>query len=334
MDKLQHDILLTAASAVAVKRKALNALHPSPNYVCKAVSELYTQGLLRKGKGGIIRITQRGLDELGPEATAAWVRLSCGGAPGNDPAHMDTYCRAGEICAVMLAAGVSVPAQHKALYSPDFVAETEPAFYLLRELKGSPEQKKRRMTGSRASGILLSPTLTCTVISCGGRNIKLSRVAEAQESILAMSSQLAVSAMPVRSELNECLLIQPWDASLILRTERGTVAEAIQKSATQSRRYRMIPPTADGVRALEYILAHPHPEVELFSSEERKAAEGLRWIDAITNGVQAVEALSCNITKLRAVAGRTDVGVVCWEWQLDFLWELWGRKLELARAVK
>ena len=119
------------------------------------------------------------------------------------------------------------------------------------------------------------------------------------------------------------------------RTEAHTLAGEVCDKHQSNIEYRYIPATPDGVRSLRYIAAHTQDDIlhAVFSDEEIAAAYG-KDCDAVTNGVRAVEFCSCNLSKLMRYAGRDDIGVVCFEWQYNFVRQLWGGCINLRRILR
>ena len=207
---------------------------------------------------------------------------------------------------------------------------------LRRDLKVPGQQQ--RMNGTRASGYIYSPGFCGTVTASNGRNLRISCSGERQESLLCIAERARVSDIETPIHQYEALLIAPSDDSLLhmlqQRNMQNTLAAAVYDRHCTGQEYRYVPATIDGVRGLRFITQYSPEDIlhQQFTQEQIQAAAMYRC-DALIGSLQVVEFLSCNLTKLLRFAGDPEIGVVCWDWQIDFVGKLWGRKLEYARII-
>ena len=199
-------------------------------------------------------------------------------------------------------------------------------------------QKQQRMNGTRASGYIYSPGFCGTVISTNGRNLRISGSSERQESLLCSVERARVSDIQTPIHQYEALLIAPSDDSLLhmlqQRNMQNTLAAAVYDKHCTGQEFRYIPANVDGVRGLRFLSQNSTEDIlhQQFAPEHIQAAAMYRC-DALIGSLQVVEFLTCNLTKLLRFAGDPKIGVVCWDWQIDFVGKLWGRKLEYARII-
>ena len=188
-NRLKNEIVGLIAAGVMVKRSSINVLHPSPKYIEKTVSQLYSDGVIRRAPGKVLRLTPRGISLLDEDERQLYMALSCGNRPGNDKSHVDAATRASDCLAVMYAAGIpagfyknefefkndSVEPSYKTSFE---FKSVEPSEFVLKKELMEPGQRQRRMDGSRASGYLFASGIAATVISTMGRNLKLNHRGE------------------------------------------------------------------------------------------------------------------------------------------------------------
>ena len=88
------------------------------------------------------------------------------------------------------------------------------------------------------------------------------------------------------------------------------------------------------MRGLRFLSQNSTEDIlhQQFAPEQIQAAAMYRC-DALVGSLQVVEFLSCNLTKLLRFAGDPEIGVVCWDWQIDFVSKLWGGNLQSARII-
>ena len=55
-NRLKNEIVGLIAAGVMVKRSSINVLHPSPKYIEKTVSQLYSDGVIRRAPGKVLRL--------------------------------------------------------------------------------------------------------------------------------------------------------------------------------------------------------------------------------------------------------------------------------------
>lgn len=350
METLKHELLHIVAAGVMVQRRSLDVLHPSKKYIEKCVSEMYSDGILRRAPHRIVRIGKRGIDMLEPHAREVYMGLSANNAPGNDPSHIDPYVRASEVLCMMYAAGIvaqfwRIPPVYtlfrgktSELSDAELKSPELSTFILRREAK-EQGQREQRMTGTRSSGYLYSPGFCGPVTATMGRNLKLYS-GERAESILCVSYRRRYSGVrtPI-PKVRDAMIICPDDDALFRIIEQPigskfTLVEALRSWNCTGQAYRYIPANHDGARALKFISQHTQDDIKrmLFSEEELRPAEGT-WIDAKIGELCVVEACSCNINKLLMFAGDPKVGVVCWDWQAEFVERLWKGNLRKRRII-
>ena len=351
-NRLKNELVGLIAAGVMVKRSSINVLHPSPKYIEKTVSQLYSDGVIRRAPGKVLRLTPRGISLLDEDERQLYMALSCGNRPGNDKSHVDAATRASDCLAVMYAAGIpagfyknefefkndSVEPSYKTSFE---FKSVEPSEFVLKKELMEPGQRQRRMDGSRASGYLFASGIAATVISTMGRNLKLNHRGEFSDTIhCTVEAKHRFSGIAYTGDRKyQCIILCPSDDDCLRilshRTEAHTLAGEVCDKHQSNIEYRYIPATPDGVRSLRYIAAHTQDDIlhAVFSDEEIAAAYG-KDCDAVTSDVRAVEFCSCNLSKLMRYAGRDDIGVVCFEWQYDFVRQLWGGCINLRRILR
>lgn len=339
-NKLKHDILAVVSMGVMVKRRALNMLHPSPKYVEKCVSEMYADKLIRRAPHRIVRLGPEARSELSDDEWNLYLALSNNDAPGCDKLHVDAYVRASDFLCAAYAAGIIAQFYRVPLIrtkSPELTDGSDRSIAVLRRDLKVPGQQQR-MNGTRASGYIYSPGFCGTVTASNGRNLRISCSGERQESLLCIAERARVSDIETPIHQYEALLIAPSDDSLLhmlqQRNMQNTLAAAVYDRHCTGQEYRYVPATIDGVRGLRFITQNSPEDIlhQQFTQEQIQAAAMYRC-DALIGSLQVVEFLSCNLTKLLRFAGDPEIGVVCWDWQIDFVGKLWGRKLEYARII-
>lgn len=340
-NKLKHDILAVVAMGVMVKRRALDMLHPSKKYIEKCVAEMYADKLIRRAPHRIVRLGQEARTELTKDEWNLYLALSNNDAPGCDKLHVDAYVRASDFLCAAYAAGITAQFYRVPLIrtkSPELTDGLDRSIAVLRrDLKG-PGQQQQRMNGTRASGYIYSPGFCGTVTATNGRNLRVSCSGERQESLLCIAERACVSDIETPIPQREALLIAPSDDSLLnmlqQRKMQGTLAAAVYERQYTGQEFRYVPATVDGVRGLRFLTQNSPEDIlhQQFAPEQIQAAAMYRC-DALIGSLQVVEFLTCNLTKLLRFAGDPKIGVVCWDWQIDFVGKLWGRKLEYARII-
>ena len=344
-NKLKHDILAVVAMGVMVKRRTLNMLHPSKKYVEKCVAEMYADKLIRRAPHCIVRLGPRARSELTDDEWNLYLALSNNDAPGCDKLHVDAYVRASDFLCAAYAAGIIAQFYRVPLIRAkiseldyDFRERSDQSVAVLRRDLKIEEQKQQRMNGTRASGYIYSPGFCGTVISTNGRNLRVSRSGERQEALLCSAERARVSNIETQIHQYEALLIAPSDGSLLhmlqQRNMRNTLAAAVYDRHCTGQEFRYIPANVDGVRGLWFFSQNSTEDIlhQQFTPEQIQAAAMYRC-DALIGSMQAVEFLGCNLTKLLRFAGDPEVGVVCWDWQIDFVSKLWRGNLKNARII-
>ena len=340
-NKLKHDILTVVSMGVMVKRRTLNMLHPSGKYVEKCVAEMYADKLIRRAPHRIVRLGQEARTELTEDEWNLYLALSNNDAPGCDKLHVDAYVRASDFLCAAYAAGITAQFYRVPLIrtkSPELTDGSDRSIAVLRRDLKVPGQQQQRMSGTRASGYIYSPGFCGTVTASNGRNMRISPGGERQESILCSIERARVSDIQTPIHQREALLIAPSDDSLLnmlqQRKMQGTLAAAVYERQYTGQEFRYIPATVDGVRGLRFLTQNSPEDIlhQQFMPEHIQAAAMYRC-DALIGSLQVVEFLTCNLTKLLRFAGDPKIGVVCWDWQIDFVGKLWGRKLEYARII-
>lgn len=339
-NKLKHDILAVVSMGVMVKRRALDMLHPSGKYIEKCVSEMYADKLIRRAPHRIVRLGPEARSELSDDEWNLYLALSNNDAPGCDKLHVDAYVRASDFLCMAYAAGIITQFYRVPLIrtkSPELTDGSDRSIAVLRRDLKVPGQQQR-MNGTRASGYIYSPGFCGTVTASNGRNLRISCSGERQESLLCIAERARVSDIETPIHQYEALLIAPSDDSLLhmlqQRNMQNTLAAAVYDRHCTGQEYRYVPATIDGVRGLRFITQYSPEDIlhQQFTQEQIQAAAMYRC-DALIGSLQVVEFLSCNLTKLLRFAGDPEIGVVCWDWQIDFVGKLWGRKLEYARII-
>ena len=269
-----------------------------------------------------------------------YLALSNNDAPGCDKLHVDAYVRASDFLCAAYAAGITAQFYRVPLIrtkSPELTDGSDRSIAVLRRDLKVPGQQQR-MNGTRASGYIYSPGFCGTVTASNGRNLRISCSGERQESLLCIAERARVSDIETPIHQYEALLIAPSDDSLLhmlqQRNMQNTLAAAVYDRHCTGQEYRYVPATIDGVRGLRFITQYSPEDIlhQQFTQEQIQAAAMYRC-DALIGSLQVVEFLSCNLTKLLRFAGDPEIGVVCWDWQIDFVGKLWGRKLEYARII-
>ena len=339
-NKLKHDILTVVSMGVMVKRRALDMLHPSGKYVEKCVAEMYADKLIRRAPHRIVRLGQEARAELTEDEWNLYLALSNNDAPGCDKLHVDAYVRASDFLCMAYAAGITAQFYRVPLIrtkSPELTDGSDRSIAVLRrDLKVLGQQQ--RMNGTRASGYIYSPGFCGTVTASNGRNLRISCSGERQESLLCIAERARVSDIETPIPQREALLIAPSDDSLLnmlqQRNMQGTLAAAVYERQYTGQEFRYVPATVDGVRGLRFLTQNSPEDVlhQQFMPEHIQAATMYRC-DVLIGSLQVVEFLTCNLTKLLRFAGDPKIDVVCWDWQIDFVGKLWGRKLEYARII-
>ena len=334
-NKLKHDILTVVSMGVMVKRRALNMLHPSGKYVEKCVAEMYADKLIRRAPHRIVRLGPEARAELTEDEWNLYLALSNNDAPGCDKLHVDAYVRASDFLCMAYAAGIITQFYRVPLIrtkSPELTDGSDRSVAVLRRDLKIKGQKQQRMNGTRASGYIYSPGFCGTVTATNGRNLRVSRSGERQEALICSAERARVSDIQTPIHQYEALLIAPSDDSLLHM--QNTLAAAVYDKHCTGQEFRYIPATVDGVRGLRFLTQNSTEDIlhQQFAPEQIQAAAMYRC-DALVGSLQAVEFLSCNLTKLLRFAGDPKIGVVCWDWQIDFVGKLWGRKLEYARII-
>ena len=339
-NKLKHDILAVVSMGVMVKRRTLNMLHPSEKYMEKCVAEMYADKLIRRAPHRIVRLGQEARAELTEDEWNLYLALSNNDAPGCDKLHVDAYVRASDFLCMAYAAGIITQFYRVPLIrtkSPELTDGSDRSIAVLRRDLKVPGQQQR-MNGTRASGYIYSPGFCGTVTASNGRNLRISCSGERQESLLCSAERAQVSGIQTPIHQYEALLIAPSDDSLLhmlqQRNMQYTLAAAVYDRQCTGQEYRYVPATIDGVRGLRFITQNSPEDIlhQQFTQEQIQAAAMYRC-DALIGSLQVVEFLTCNLTKLLRFAGDPKIGVVCWDWQIDFVGKLWGRKLEYARII-
>lgn len=340
-NKLKHDILAVVSMGVMVKRRALGMLHPSKKYIEKCVAEMYADKLIRRAPHRIVRLGQEARTELTEDEWNLYLALSNNDAPGCDKLHVDAYVRASDFLCAAYAAGITAQFYRVPLIrtkSPELTDGSDRSIAVLRRDLKVPGQQQQRMSGTRVSGYIYSPGFCGTVISTNGRNLRVSRSGERQEALICSAERARVSDIETPIPQREALLIAPSDDSLLnmlqQRNMQGTLAAAVYERQYTGQEFRYIPANVDGVRGLRFFSQNSTEDIlhQQFTQEQIQAAAMYRC-DALIGSLQVVEFLTCNLTKLLRFAGDPKVGVVCWDWQIDFVGKLWGRKLEYARII-
>lgn len=344
-NKLKHDILTVVSMGVMVKRRTLDMLHPSKKYIEKCVSEMYADKLIRRAPHCIVRLGPEARSELTDDEWNLYLALSSNGAPGCDKLHVDAYVRASDFLCAAYAAGIIAQFYRVPLIRAksselnyDFRERSELSVAVLRRDLKVPGQEQQRMNGTRASGYIYSLGFCGPVISTNGRNLRISGSGERQESILCSVERARVSDIETPIRQYEALLIAPSDASMLhmlqQRDKHHTLASAVYSRHCTGQEFRYIPANVDGVRGLRFLSQNSTEDIlhQQFTPEQIQAAAMYRC-DALVGSMQAVEFLGCNLTKLLRFAGDPDVGVVCWDWQIDFVNKLWGGNLKNARII-
>ena len=349
--KLKNEIVGLVGAGVMVKRNTINALHPSQKYIDKTVSELYSDGILRRAPGKVLRLTQRGISLLDGDERRLYMALSSGDRPGQDKAHVDAMTRASDCLCMMYSAGIPTEFYKNEFefqnmsVEPSYITSfefksVEPSKFVLKKELNEVGQRCGRVNGSRSSGYLFAPGITATVVSSAGRNLQLTHNGDFEDALHCVSTakQMFNDIAYTGDREYQSIVLCPSDADCLRilshRTERHTLAAAMSDVRQTHQEYRYIPVNPDGVMSLRYIAEHSQDEIlhRLFSADEIAAAK--HPFDAVVNGLHVVEFCSCNITKLMRVARREDVGVVCFEWQYDFVEQLWGGHLRQRRIIR
>lgn len=340
-NKLKHDILAVVSMGVMVKRRALDMLHPSGKYVEKCVAEMYADKLIRRAPHRIVRLGPEARSELSEDEWNLYLALSNNDAPGCDKLHVDAYVRASDFLCMAYAAGIITQFYRVPMIrtkSPELTDGSDQSVAVLRRDLKIEGQKQQRMNGTRASGYIYSLGFCGTVTATNGRNLRVSRSGERQEALICSAERARVSDIQTPIHQYEALLIAPSDDSLLhmlqQRNMQNTLAAAVYDRHCTGQEYRYVPATIDGVRGLRFITQNSPEDIlhQQFMPEHIQAAAMYRC-DALIGSLQVVEFLTCNLTKLLRFAGDPEIGVVCWDWQIDFVGKLWGRKLEYARII-
>ena len=340
-NKLKHDILAVVSMGVMAKRRALDMLPPRGKYVAKSVAEMYADKLIRRAPHRIVRLGPEARSELSEDEWNLYLALSNNDAPGCDKLHVDAYVRASDFLCMAYAAGIITQFYRVPMIrtkSPELTDGSDQSVAVLRRDLKIEGQKQQRMNGTRASGYIYSPGFCGTVTATNGRNLRVSRSGERQEALICSAERARVSDIQTPIHQYEALLIAPSDDSLLhmlqQRNMQNTLAAAVYDRHCTGQEYRYVPATIDGVRGLRFITQNSPEDIlhQQFMPEHIQAAAMYRC-DALIGSLQVVEFLTCNLTKLLRFAGDPKIGVVCWDWQIDFVGKLWGRKLEYARII-
>ena len=110
---LRDEIITLLAIAIRANKNALVTLRGDTPYLWKTVSQMRAQGIVKVNKKDewTIRLTANGvheLAELNEELCDFYLRYSAGNRPGSTLAHKRAQCKASELIAFMIRAGILV----------------------------------------------------------------------------------------------------------------------------------------------------------------------------------------------------------------------------------
>ena len=347
-NQLKNEIVRMVAASVMVQRRSLDLLHPSQRYVGKCISQLYAEGILRRAPHKVVRLTRYGVSQLSPSERALYMALSSNDMPGSDPGHIDVLVRGADILCMMYAAGFVTQFYRS---GPFYLFRGDPAqlqdyipqkslrsTFILRKETKHPGQREQRMTNTRCSGYLYSHGLCCTVMDTNGQNLRVIARREFEETFHYTVRRPDFTGNPITTHPSALVICPSDDACLEMLAQREvkyTLAWVMSGPVADRQEYRYLPATRDGVWGLRYITQHTCEEIQhlLFSQEEIDAADG-RLCDAVINDLLVVEFCSCRLRHLLKFAGRQNIGVVCFDWQREFVIKLWEGNLRHIRVIQ
>ena len=337
-------ILLQISSSVFADKKALISLSKNKRRTYEAIKNLSEENRIKETPNGSLRFTLEGINYLQEKRECCYsfyMQFSNNNHPGGTSKHLLTNLRASKILICCAEAGVAIGPQKKSLSELEELNarynQEQLLFYLNKEIKVDKEQMVTRSTLSRSTGIILSPGITGLIYNSLDAPLQLNRVAEKEANIRATIIRQKVICNAPQEPIKDSIILFDDDhtACRIIETRRKTKAKSLigdainDKNVTRTN-FRYIPCTKEGVTSLGLITTYTQQDfIDMcFTEEERQKGMSI-GADAEIKSLACYEFLSCNITKLAMVKNTcgdiSKIGIVCWEGQVEFLKEFFGR---------
>lgn len=350
---LGDSILLLTAESVRCSREALTLLRGDTPYLSTKLWELKTKGFILQNKKApwAIRLSEKGANEvaqISEDAYRFYMKYSYGNRPGSTERHIEAQIKISEIHALLSQAGIKIgsqkpsPADILAGKVPRLAMADNGAFFMNREMRFSETQKVSRAQISRSSGILYSKGVTGLVYNTRNEVLGIGKTAERETNFRIEQSGPLLFYDAIKGGIKDSIIIgHSLQAANLILTEQSNLdakrrhlGDAVKNPRITGTEFRFIPLNTDGITSMKVITSRSRSEIlaALFREDEiEKAANDVLQSDAIIGNLHCFETVSCNLSKLYRVTQLSsdvlrDVGLVCMEYQTDFLRNLFQKK--------
>lgn len=351
------DILAILATSAAVDKEDLMVLNPSRPYVCNVIKDMMDKDLIcgYRNQPKLLRLTKHGEEYLrhnDNDLYKFYMGISNNGSPGRTERHKELMKRLAGVHLCMLLAGIDIGNEKPSVMDVERTGqymkiEEHPAFYSSKEIRYHTQQQKSRAHLSRASGFLFSRGVTALVYNAMDASMKISLPVENETAISArvLAGSLYEQYLSQGTSISDLIIMCRNDEAMLKIMEDG-LNEENKKTTTRmigaiinnfgltQKAIRYIPITEDGILTLQMISSYSRREIRnlFFTADEQAQAPEEYNADGIISGKLCYELLSSNMTKL-AYIKRTfpdlkwkggDIGILCWEGQVDFITKYFG----------
>lgn len=351
--QIEKDVLNLIAYSVMADRKAIGLIHWNQSYISKTIKKLSDKKFIKEvSSKKLYRLLNSGTDSLEKEIQNYYNNFSYNGRPGMTEAHLESFQRLSQVNALMIRAGILCGAEKQFLEEQEIKEKYEEdvsIFIAEKEIRFSQAQQKTRGTLTRAVGIIYSRGICGPVYNAMTINILLKKKEELQAILRTRSIESTIFKTKRTDQTVECLVFIDDDETAIeiLSNQDDKKTKSLMNiaCAASSKKnlgvpFRYVPLTEDGIITLKLITMYKRQEIAemCFSEEERKTEKTIQACDAMVKQIPCFEFLSANITKMHFAKQLQkegyEIGVVCWEGQIDFLNGFFKDNIPKMRCIK
>lgn len=347
---LQNCILYVLACVGFVLRDTLLPLASSYHYLAKELLKMQQLGLINisNTRPSLISLATAGrelLQEKAPDMYAYYMAASNNGHPGGTANHKRLREQAAMAAVTMLCSGIQIgpckptPQDVRAGRAPRYEL-SPPQYFPWRELL-PPDAKEARENVSRSTGVFISPTTRAVVYSLPrGQDFLLAERAEysAHHRLILHMRQLYAVTDLAGQTARSIIIGTPSDMLAALtpcdKGGKKSLYYALQERSFAGAHLHFAPAVGASPE-LQLLVECSSAEIlfRAFRSEEIGAASHLHGPEAYVKGLHCYEFLSGDLSKLmwikRAYKDTSQVGIVCWPHQVDFIRTVLGKQIKL-----
>ena len=277
-----------------------------------------------------------------------------------DKDHLRPNKRAGDVVSIMYKAGIKIGPQKPSLMDIEKgicppLNQEEKTFYLRREQKREEGQREDWLRSSRSCGMVITPNLTGLVYRIDSNDHSFSGSNEKKAAIRARNivsrayqthkTYLLRDGLIIGDSYDDFLLFMKdtlTASSIHVKNVHDAVAKPSQLGGEKDHlNIRFIPFDYHGVTLLKILSSYSDDEIKraVFSDKELLFDRSMRCDAYIeSRNIECYEFLSSNMTKMESVKKRCqgkyeNLGIVCFDFQKDFIKELFETETSSADKI-